>query len=397
MLYHHSGQDYNVAASAAATAARAIMEKKIADGRAGAVRLLEHVNTAVPTDYVAKGHALNFLPSETGVDVELKTVNGAPFGLHRHAIAQIAARAKIPGAYLNDLIGAPEPWKKQLASDILNQHYGNPLRDKGSDVSNARHLIRVVGSVNGVPRIGAPADPQVRGFLSDRYRRLDSRPLLDAFAQSCSELGAIPVEGTVTDTRLALKAYLPMVFEPVPNEVLCIGVEWGNSDFGSAKHSLRAFIFRLWCSNGATLEDLLAQVHLGGRFAEEVEFSDRTYALDTKTSVSALRDTVRGALGPKAVNSVLEGIKNAHENKVEWKNVATKIGKRLLKDELKAARDAFESDDVINLPPVKSAWRASNAISWIAKSVEDDERRLELQKLAGALVTGKLEAEAEAA
>ena len=47
---------------------------------------------------------------------------------------------------------------------------------------------------------------------------------------------------------------------------------------------------------------------------------------------------------------------------------------------------AFDSADVINLPEGQTAWRASNAISWIARHTEDAEMRLELERAAGSLV-----------
>lgn len=65
------------------------------------------------------------------------------------------------------------------------------------------------------------------------------------------------------------------------------------------------------------------------------------------------------------------------------------LGKKLLKEELKNVRDAFESEDVINLPAEKSVWRVSSAISWIAGKTGDGDRKLELQRLAGAVIHGK--------
>jgi hypothetical protein len=52
----------------------------------------------------------------------------------------------------------------------------------------------------------------------------------------------------------------------------------------------------------------------------------------------------------------------------------------------KSVVDAFESPDVINLPEGNTAWRASNAISWVARHTEDAEMRLDLERAAGALV-----------
>jgi len=48
--------------------------------------------------------------------------------------------------------------------------------------------------------------------------------------------------------------------------------------------------------------------------------------------------------------------------------------------------DAFDSEDVINLPPGRTAWRASNAVSWVARHTEEPELRLDLERAAGALV-----------
>ncbi len=379
MLFHHGGGDYEVAASAAATAARSRMEEKIATGKVSAIALYETVHSAVPVDAIARGRALQFksgeLPGDAPVTV---TVGAGPMTVHKHALGQMADKAGVPARYLGDLLTAKETWKWDLASNILNEHFHGETSVRGEDLSQNRHLIRAVGG-------------QVRACLSDKFRRLDSRPLLEAFSGACQDLGAIPVEGTCTDIRVALKAFLPLVFEPVPNEVMCLGVEWSNSDFGAGKHALRAFIFRLWCANGAVMEDALSQVHLGGRLADNIEFSNRTYQADTRAQTLALNDIVKGTLGPKNVHQLLATIKAADEKKVEWRNVSSLLGKKLLKEELKSVRDAFESEDVINLPAERSVWRVSNAISWIAGKTDDGDRKLELQRLAGAVIHGKAE------
>ncbi len=367
---------YDISRTEAASRARAILERKITDGAKSAVNLIKHVHNSVPADSIVRARALGFDSGENGVSVSWD--NGGEHTIHRHALSQMAAKAGIPGAYLSELAGGAEEWKRDLAAEILGRHFivGQPTD---------RFLVRAM-----------PDSGEVRGFLSDRYRRLDSRPLLDAFAESCQAVGAVPVDGTVSDTRVALKAMLPMVFEPVPGEVMAMGIEWGNSDFGAARHTARAFFLRVWCLNGAVGEDAFAQVHLGGRLAEDIEFSRRTYELDTKASVSALKDVVKGVLGPSKINAMLAGIKAADEKKVDWRHLRTKLARTLLKSELKAAEDAYNSEDVINLPAGKSLWRASNAVSWIARNTDDPDRRLELERVAGAVLSGKTEV-AEAA
>jgi hypothetical protein len=366
MLVHHDSRNYNVAASEAAANARTIMEKKIAEGRASAKSLFDRIFTEIPSDAIVKSSALDFTPNpDKGIAL---AYGGEARGIHKHALGQLAGKAGVPGAYLAELVSGDD-WQRALAANVLNEHFRKGMPD-------ARYLSR---AVNG----------EVRGFLSDRFRRLDSRPLLETFATACQEVGAVPVDGTGSDTRVTLKAFLPMVFEPIPNEVMCLGIEWGNSDFGAARHTVRAMIWRLWCTNKATMEDSLTQVHLGRQLTDDIEFSSRTYELDTQASVSALNDIVKGVLGPAKVNMLLAGIKVAHEKKVDWAHAKTTLARRLLKSELQAVENAFNSEDVHNLPAGQTAWRVSNAISWIAGSTEDTDRKLELQRIAGFVLNDK--------
>lgn len=220
--------------SALAIAGREILGRKVQEGLASAKATMEHVHAAIPTDAIVAGPAFGFhsspgLALTFGSNVDARTI-------HNHALSQMAQTAGVPGAYLAELASSTHLWQRELATRTLSEFFA-----KG-EPSRKRYLARSVGA-------------QVRGVLSDRFRRLDSRPLLDAFAETCQEIGAVPIEGHATDLRVAVKALLPVVFEPVPGEVLCLGVEWGNSDFGAARHSVRAFIYRLWCANGATMED----------------------------------------------------------------------------------------------------------------------------------------------
>lgn len=367
--------------------AKEILDKKIEAGRASASALVERMQREAPRDAIAKGAALRFgtrsFVQSNDPTMELPPPqivmgygdNGAT--IHKHALGQLAQRAGVPSAYAHELAAGPE-WQRKLLAGLLNEHY-----HQGE--ANSRYLVR---NVNG----------QVRGFLSDRFRRLDNRPLIEALATECARIGAVPVDGSFSDTRIALKAIVPTVWEPVPGEAIAFGIEWSNSDFGASAHSVRAFLLRVWCLNGATMENALSQVHLGRGISDDIELSQRTYELDTKASISALRDVVRGTLEPRKIEALCAGIRSAHENKVEWKNVRTALGKKLLKSELQAAEDAFKGPDVYNLPAGDTMWRVSNAISWIAGSTEDTDRKLELQRLAGQMVDGRADrALAEAA
>lgn len=352
------------------TKAKEILEKKIEAGRASAKALYERVHEDAPVDTIAKGRALDFdgrWDNQAGaMEVQYGNHRGPA---HKHALGQLAQRAGVPTQYLAELVASKDEWRKRLAGEILNRHYHD-------GEGETRFLLR---SVKG----------QVRGFLSDKYRRLDSRPLLEAFAEECNKVGAVPVDGIASDTRVSLRALNPTVYEPVPGEVVAFGVEWHNSDFGAGAHSLRAFMLRVWCLNGATMENALSQVHLGRGISEDIELSKKTYELDTRASISALRDVVGGLLSHRRIEASIATVRQAAEKEVTWAQVAPQLSKALLKGEMKAAKDSFESQDVYNLPPGNTMWRVSNALSWIAGSTEDADRKLELQRLAGQVLDGR--------
>ena len=368
MLVHHDARSYETAAAEAAAHWRPKMEEKIEEGRKSAAALLDHVMTNVPQDFLPSGHMLEFKPQNKTLQVVAKNMDAIA---HPHAIGQIASKAGVHTKYLSDLImGEDGSWQPDLAAEILNQTFKN-----ASDLAESRHLCRVVGG-------------KLKGFLSNRFRRLDDRPLVEAFIESIQKYDAVPIEGSVCETRVALKAALPYLFEPVKNEIMMVYMQWGNSNFGSAKHSCGLGVWRLWCTNKAMMDDGLSTIHLGRELTDDIEFSTRTYELDTRTQVSALKDVVTNYLAPNKVNALMAAIRSASEKEIEWKSLKTKLDKALLKGEMKMAEDAFYSDDDINLPPVKSMWRASNAISWLAGKTADAERKLQLERIAGQLLSG---------
>jgi hypothetical protein len=87
-----------------------------------------------------------------------------------------------------------KPWGAELLADNLNHIFKRE--------EPRRLLLRSV-------------QDEVRGVLSDMYRRLDSRPILDAFAGACREIGVVPVEGVGGDLRFCLRAVLPVARVPM--------------------------------------------------------------------------------------------------------------------------------------------------------------------------------------
>lgn len=382
---------------------RAKLEGIIEDGRSSAKRTIETVMREVPQDLIVRSKAMQFTPTPSSILAALPPYNplipkpirqihpidnelpagiadtlaksqATGFGkqkptasprieytIHNHPLSQMCYRVGVPWKYAQHLMGQGN-WGNELLAHSLRQHFLN---------SEARRFL--VRSYNG----------QIRGFLSDRFRRLDSRPLVEAFCEACQNIGAVPVMGRATDTKVELKAMIPIVFEPVDGEVVGFYVNWSNSDYGNGAHELSSGIIRLQCTNLAVMDTSIRNVHHGRRLDDSIKYSQRTYDLDNRAMASAIKDTVEQLLGEETTTALCESIRASHEEKLSPNQMVARLKKELNKGETQSVIDAFNSPDVEMLPPGNSLWRLSNAISWVANNTEDTERRMDLERVAG--------------
>jgi len=365
-LFQYQEKPYMLLSMGSKTAAAHKLEQLIERGRTKAGEVIDHVINNQPDDRLQAGANLSF-DAEDGRGVHISfsddTAGSLRLKLHRHAVQQMAQTTELPLKFIDGLLGTAEPWAKELLAHNLSTIFGNRYRKQ-------RYLLR---SVYG----------EVRGFLSDRYRRLDSRPIIEAFATEVQKKGALPYNGYVTDTKVALQAIMPEVYEPVPGELVAYGLSLENSDFGNGALSVRAYLLRIWCSNLAITQEEMRQVHLGRRLDDSMIYSRRTYELDAETTVSALRDVIGTQLNAEALRHRMESIRQANATAVDPAGAKETLRKLLLKSETDEVIEAYNSPDTCNLPAGNTSWRLSNAISWIAGKTEDAERRLQLMKVAG--------------
>lgn len=348
------------------TAAAHKLEQMIEKGRAKASEVIDHVMNNQPADRLQTGASLSFDAEDgRGINISFPDASAGTIRqkLHRHAVQQMAQTADLPIKFIDNLQSTSELWAKELLAHNLSTIFANRFRKQ-------RYLLR---SVLG----------EVRGFLSDRYRRLDSRPIVEAFATEVQRKGALPYDGYVTDTKVALQAIMPEVYEPIPGELVAYGLSLENSDFGNGALSIRAYLLRIWCSNLAITQEEMRQVHLGRRLDESTIYSQRTYELDAETTVSALRDVIGGQLKAETLHNRMEAIQQANAIGVDPTAARETLKRLLLKSESDQVIEAYNSPDTYNLPAGNTTWRLSNAISWVAGKTEDAERKLELMKIAG--------------
>lgn len=366
-MYHHDARSYRVAVDETAQRFQRELDATIQRNRGSALSVIERVQRQIPEDHLVSTSAMSFAAKHERIVLRAAGRDGFEMPLHRHALAQVADVAGVPDLFV---------------SRMLEKDYGPALL--------AETLTTIFNREPSRRRLVRAIDGQVRGFLSDSFRRIDDRPVINSFASACAKIALEPLEGVGGELRFCLRAVLPRVFRPAGEEVLAFGIEISNSSFGCGALSIRIFVLRVWCTNYARMEEELRQIHLGKRLDDNLALSQRTHELDARTLASATKDVVLGALAPGRVNALVKRIEGAMTQNIDVKqalNGLPKLG--LLKREVEAVNDVLLDGGVEKLPPGNNVYRLANAIGWIAKSAQTAERRLDLERLAGHLLLGE--------
>ena len=300
----------------------------------------------------------------------LMNMQSGQYTLHGNAIGQLADKMGIPSRYLRQLASGDE-WQRQLAATVLNEHSGWTQR--------TRVLIRTVGQ-------------QVRGVLSDSYRRLNSVEILTAFGQEASQQGAVIADAYMSDTKVWAETILPqpIVVPTVKNGevVIFAGARFSTSDYGDGAVDMRAFLLNGACLNGMVRESVMKQVHLGSRLPDNLQLSNRTYELDTRTTVSAVRDLTRGLFSKDNIMQKAIEIQGAAEIDVDFDQELKRLVKAgsLLKSEGESVEKILMRNDPDDgVQGGATLWKLPQAITAHARELEPPRSR-ELHEISGALL-----------
>lgn len=353
--------------------------QKMIDGKAVGVqatmsRLIEEGKIA--QDYIApigvnlKAQEHSPVITFSGESRLMMNMPDGQFSLHDNAIAQLADRMGIPQRYLRSLASG-EPWAIMLAAHMLNQH---------SDwTQRSRVLVRTVGN-------------QVRGVLSDSYRRLNSVEILTAFVQEAAGQGAVISDAYMNDTKVWAETILPTpVTVPTKNNgdvIIFAGARFSTSDYGDGAVDMRAFMLNGACLNGMVRESVMKQVHLGSKLPDNLALSQQTYELDTKTTVSAVQDLTRGLFSADTIKRKAYEIQGASEMEVDLDHELKKLTGNgwLLKQEGKEVEKILmrnNPDDGVQ--GGATLWKLTQAITAHARELSP-ERSRELHEISGELL-----------
>jgi hypothetical protein len=297
-------------------------------------------------------------------------MNNSLFTLHDNAVSQIAEKMNVPPQYLRTLANGEE-WQKQLAATVLNEHSGWSRRQ--------RVLIRSVGT-------------QVRGVLSDSYRRLNSVEILTAFIEEADRQGAVVADARMTDTKIWAETILPVpiIIPTLKNGDVAIfmGARFSTSDYGDGAVDMRAFLLNGICLNGMVRESIMKQIHLGARLPDNLQLSERTYELDTRTTVSATRDLTKSLFSKDAIMQKAIEIQEASNVDVD---LDTELKKLVKAGSLHKSENEGIQKILMGNNPEDGAgggatlWKLTQAITAHARDL-DDRRSRELHELSGMLM-----------
>ena len=292
------------------------------------------------------------------------------FTMHDNAIYQVAERMGIPSRYLRSLAQG-EPWAILLAAHLLNQH--------SEWTQRSRVLVRTVGS-------------QVRGVLSDSYRRLNSVEILTAFVQEAAGQGAVISDAYMNDTKVWAETILPTpITVPTAKNgdvIIFAGARFSTSDYGDGAVDMRAFLLNGACLNGMVRESVMKQVHLGSKLPDNLALSDETYRLDTQTTVSAVKDLTNGLFSRDNLMQRAIEIQGASEIEVDFNHELKRLTKDggLLKTEGKEVEKILmrnNPDDGVQ--GGATLWKLTQAITAHARELTP-ERSRELHEISGSLL-----------
>lgn len=348
------------------------------DARAAVSRLIDEGKAAA--DYIAYLGAGGTRESEiqymavqaddqSSLLMQLPNTDKGVYSIHDNAMGQLADRFGVPSRYLRDR-AAGQPWEKELAAEILNRHSAYTPR--------TRSLVRTVGG-------------EVRGVMSDKYRRLNSTDILTSFIQSGNQFGAELADGFMDATRIYVEMLIPDPIEIHTKKngtvLMAFGARLATSDYGDGALTIRAFMMQGICLNGMVRENVMREVHLGARLAENIHFSEETYRLDTQATASAVRDLTRGILSNEAIRARGFEIMNAGEMEVDLERELKSLQKgKLLKEEAQGVEKLLmQNNPEDGIQGEATLWKLVQGITAYSRDVEPRRAR-DLQEVAGELM-----------
>ena len=316
-------------------------------------------------DFVAPLENIQF--SALGGNVRIlgldKDENAPAFGVTEHAHNQLGVYMGMNSKYYDKcLINAPS-----LLTTNLNHWF--------QDAGQKKMLFRTL-------------DGQVRGFLSDRYQRIDNFDLVQSLFPVFKEFPSLRFESAyLSPDKMYMKIFFPSTTREVKvGDSIMAGITIRNSETGMGSVDVKPMSLRLICLNGAVHDEYSTKrVHRGKRLENNSEtyelFTDETLRLSDQAFILQVRDIVRGTMQGVWLDKVVNQMKLAagikfDDPKAQVEEVTRKFG--LFDDEQELVLSSFFNEADM------SAYGLFNAVTFTAQNKDISyERASELEEIGG--------------
>lgn len=356
----------NTALATNGASARSAWSAMVAQGNAMVDFLPEvgtngHLKLELGTDHHASPHVFVKISAHPQEDTSESYLS-----LHRNATMQLSEKIGLPTGFTADLVHAPEEWKRRLSVDLLQEHIDH--------MEPQRMLVRAVGH-------------EIRGVLSNKYKRLDSSRVFKGFIEHAYAKQAVLMEGKLTDTRCHLDLITPEVVEiAMPHQEpiwIVMGARISTSDFGQGSLELKGYYLQCWCKNKAVRQPLLRQVHLGATVSYEDILSPDTIQKETQLVIAKINDLTTNAFSTGYRDQTVRMIQKAAGMELDMKKelkVLPAMG--MTKAEIDALDALLINGTKENgTEGPATAWKFSNGITALARDTTDIDRQRELTDL----------------
>lgn len=315
----------------------------------------------VKKDFLAMTDVLTY----NGTDNSLAIPGQGDFAVNETAHDQLGSLLGIPAKYYDRM--------REEAPELLATNVNSWLAK-----TPERRMVRTL-------------DGKVRAVLSDKYRPLDNRELLETVLPVLGKQEMQVVSSEVTERRLYLKVLTPKVtYEIVKGDVVQAGLVISNSEIGGGSLSVEPLLYRLVCTNGMIANDSKMRKYHVGRgnngFSEGAAefFRDETRMQDDRAFWLKVRDLVGAAVDSINFQKIAESFFATKENVIEA-------------DPVKVV-EVFSKDNGLNQNERNSVLKhllgggdlnqfgLLNAITRTAQDIESYDRATQFERLGGTVL-----------
>lgn len=325
----------------------------------------------VPTKKMVAFHDLNENKTKLTIDVPQGGNPVIDLELTDHGLQQFGTWGHVPVNYLRRLQGE-DP---KFMADVMNREILN--------TDDARMIRTYSDDGRGT----------MRAWLSRSYGRFGPeqllQPLIGMFHQNPDKWKIL--ECSITEHGFIMNAVMPTtLFDIRVGDPVAFGIRAYTGETGKYATGIDVLVHRLVCTNSMTTPDKLTgigyrKIHKGSQQPLRMfEMSQETLDAEARYTQLQLRDTVQGMLRGGAFQRAVDQMRLMASSEVEDPIAATEL---LSKDAGLSEAESKKLKNSMMKSGDSTMWGLQNALTDMARDLEDYDRKRDLEAFAGNMLT----------